>query len=124
MSIAPQPPLTHTKGCREGNVGPNLLPLHPTLTPLLPVPIGFGVSDPPGTWLVGMVLMVSGWTLMILPFFSNLNDSMIDPKPHGGERDLSSTPPSGTSHAGDVWSGDDASEVNSHVAELLLLWER
>lgn len=61
---------------------------------------------------------------MILPFFSNLNDSMIDPEPHGGERDLSSTPPSGTSHAGDVWSGDDASEVNSHVAELLLLWER
>lgn len=62
--------------------------------------------------------------LTISAFFSNLNDSMIDLELHEGELGLSSSPPRGTSRAGDVCSGDDASEVNSHVAELLLLWER
>lgn len=63
-------------------MGPNLLPLHPT--PLLPAPIGFGVSDPAGAQLVGMVLMGQWLDLVILAFFSNLNDSMIDPEPRGG----------------------------------------
>lgn len=62
MSIAPQPPLTHTKGCREGTVSPDLLPLHPTPTPLLPALIGFGVSKPAGAQLVAWCRWVSGWT--------------------------------------------------------------